>query len=132
MVASLARPGLFPTIRVQAKKAEVAKTEAGMIRVSVLYPNSEGARFDMDYWCNKHMPWVQEKCGEAVKGLTMDAGLAGGHSGEPPTYVAMAHWLFDSVESFWAAFEPHADEIMSDIPNYTDIAPVMQISDVKA
>jgi hypothetical protein len=28
------------------------------------------------------------------------------------------------------AFGPHANEIRSDIKNYTDIAPVMQISEV--
>ncbi len=28
-------------------------------------------------------------------------------------------------------FGPHAQAIMADIPNYTDIQPVIQISDVK-
>jgi uncharacterized protein (TIGR02118 family) len=42
----------------------------------------------------------------------------------------MCHIFADSVESFQAAFGPHATEIMADIPNYTDLAPVMQISEV--
>ena len=27
-----------------------------MIRVSILYPKKEGARFDVDYYVQKHMP----------------------------------------------------------------------------
>lgn len=38
---------------------------------------------------------------------------------------------FDSVEAFQAAFAPHADAIFADVPKYTDIQPVIQISDVK-
>jgi uncharacterized protein (TIGR02118 family) len=43
----------------------------------------------------------------------------------------MAHLLFDSVEAFQSAFGPNADSIMADVPNYTDIEPILQISEVK-
>jgi len=43
----------------------------------------------------------------------------------------MAHLLFDSVQAFQGAFGPHADSIMADILNYTDIQPILQISEVK-
>ena len=59
-----------------------------------------------------------------------DKGLAGGAPGTSATYVGMCQIFCDSVESFQAGFGPHADEIMADIPNYTDIAPVIQISEV--
>jgi uncharacterized protein (TIGR02118 family) len=42
----------------------------------------------------------------------------------------MCHIHCDSVEAFNAAFGPHAKEILADVPNYTDLQPVMQISDV--
>ncbi len=51
--------------------------------------------------------------------------------GTPAPFVAMGHLHFDSLEALQAAFEQHAAEIMADIPNYTEIAPVMQISEVK-
>ncbi len=35
-----------------------------------------------------------------------------------------------SVAAFQAGFGPHAKEIMADIPNYTDLESVMQISEV--
>ena len=42
----------------------------------------------------------------------------------------MCHIYADTVESFQAAFGPHAKEILGDIRNYTDLEPVMQISEV--
>jgi uncharacterized protein (TIGR02118 family) len=102
-----------------------------VIRVSVMYPNSPSVRFDMDYYVAKHVPMAVERFGDACKGTTIDAGLAGGAPGESAAFVAMVHFLFDSVESFQGAFGPHASEIVGDIPNYTDAAPVIQISDVK-
>jgi uncharacterized protein (TIGR02118 family) len=102
-----------------------------MIKVSVLYPCKEGASFDMNYYLSRHIPMVREKLGAAVKGAAVEQGLGGATPGSHPTYVAMGHILFDSVESFQAAFAPHAAAIMADIPNYTAIQPIIQISDVK-
>lgn len=102
-----------------------------MIKVSVLYPRQDGAKFDMGYYLNKHIPMVQQKCGAACKSVSVEQGVAGGAPGAPPDFVAMAHLSFDSVEAFQKAFAPHASEIMADIPNYTPIKPVIQISDVK-
>ncbi len=53
-------------------------------------------------------------------------------TGSGPSYVAMGHLYGSiSVEAFQTAFGPHAQAIMADIPNYTDIAPVLQVSEVK-
>jgi uncharacterized protein (TIGR02118 family) len=103
-----------------------------MIKVSVLYPHSAGQSFDMKYYCEKHMPMVKQKLGGACRSIAVEQGLAGGTPGTPPTYVAMGHIYCDSVEAFQAAFGPHAAAIMADIPNYTAIHPVIQVSEVKA
>jgi uncharacterized protein (TIGR02118 family) len=71
-----------------------------MIKVSVLYPNEEGKKFDMDYYCNSHIPMVQEKLGAALKGGAVEQGLSGPEPGSPATYVAMGHLQFESVEAF--------------------------------
>ncbi|AOF84292.1 ethyl tert-butyl ether degradation EthD [Hydrogenophaga sp. RAC07] len=101
-----------------------------MIKVSVMYPNTPGAKFNHDYYRDQHMPMVKAKLGAALKSYTVDKGMAGGAPGAPATYVAMCHLFCDSVETFQAGFGPHAKDIMADVPNYTDIAPVMQISEV--
>jgi uncharacterized protein (TIGR02118 family) len=101
-----------------------------MIKVSVMYPNTPGARFDHIYYRDKHMPLVQRLMAESCKRYTVDKGLAGGAPGTSATYVAMCHLFCDSVEAFQAGFGPHMNEIMADIPKYTDLTPVLQISEV--
>jgi uncharacterized protein (TIGR02118 family) len=101
-----------------------------MIKVSVMYPNTPGARFDHDYYRDRHMPMVKAKLGSACSHYTVDRGLGGGEPGSLATYVGMCHIYSDSVESFQAGFGPHAKEILADIPNYTDLSPVIQISEV--
>jgi uncharacterized protein (TIGR02118 family) len=103
----------------------------GMIRVSVLYPNSDGAKFDKKYYVNSHLPMVKEKLGGALKELAMDEGIAGAAPGSAAPFVAVAHLSFDSLDSFQQAFGANAEAIMGDIPNYTDIEPVVQIGEIK-
>jgi uncharacterized protein (TIGR02118 family) len=101
-----------------------------MIKVSVMYPNDPKARFDHEYYRDKHMPMVKSKMGSSCKSYTIDKGLGGGLPGTPATYVGMCHIFCDSVDAFQAGFGPHAEEIMADIKNYTDLTPVIQISEV--
>ena len=101
-----------------------------MIKVSVIYPNKPGARFDHAYYRDKHMPLVQQLLGAACRGYSVDRGLGGGAPGQEAPFVAMCHIYSDSVESFGAAFAPHAKTITGDVKNYTDIEPLMQISEV--
>lgn len=101
-----------------------------MIKVSVMYPYVAGARFDHAYYANNHMPLLKARMGDACLFYTVDKGLSGGLPGSDPAFVAMCHIYSDSVDSFTAGFGPHAQEILGDIPNYTDLEPVMQISEV--
>jgi uncharacterized protein (TIGR02118 family) len=102
-----------------------------MITVSVLYPNESGKKFDMDYYCNEHIPMVQQKLGSACKRVAVEHGVAGATPGAPAAFIAMCRLYFDSAEAFQTAFGPNAEAIMGDIPNYTDIQPTIQISEVK-
>lgn len=101
-----------------------------MIKVTVMYPNTPSARFDHEYYRDEHMPLLKQRMGDACKHYTVDKGVAGGPPGTPAPYVAMCHIFCDSVESFEKAFGPHAEEILGDIPKYTDLQPVIQISEV--
>jgi uncharacterized protein (TIGR02118 family) len=75
-----------------------------MIKVSVMYPNTPGARFDHAYYRDKHMPLVKARMGDSCRFYTVDRGLAGAGPGEPATYVGMCHIYCESVESFQAGF----------------------------
>lgn len=102
-----------------------------MIKVSVLYPGGEGRTFDIAYYCDKHIPMVRQKVGAAIKGVAVEQGIGGVAPGTPPTYLAMGHLLFESVEAFQSSFGRHAEAILADVPNYTNTVPVIQISEVK-
>ena len=101
-----------------------------MIIVSVLYPSGVGSKFDMDYYLQRHIPMVQRRLGAPLKRVAVERGLVGGAPGAPPPYLAAAHLYFESVEAFQGAFAPHAEPILSDVPNYTNTTPLIQISEV--
>ncbi|MBL6752049.1 MAG: EthD family reductase [Nevskia sp.] len=102
-----------------------------MIRVSIFYPNTEGSRFDVDYYVNSHIPMVAGKLKPALKGVWVDRGLSGRAPDSRPPYVVIAHMLFDSVDAFRQAYAPHATVFRGDVPNYTDVEPLMQINEIK-
>ena len=101
-----------------------------MIKVSVLYPSKPESRFDHGYYQNHHVPLIAKRLGASLLFYTIDRGLGGDRPGSRPPFVAVVSLFCDSVESFQAAFAPHATEIMGDIAKYTDIVPVTQVSEV--
>lgn len=101
-----------------------------MVKVSVFYPYAEGARFDMRYYCDRHIPMVRARLGSACKGAAVERGLAGESPDSRPSFAAMGNLYFDSVEDFQASFGPHAEEFTRGVPNYTDIEPFIQVSEV--
>jgi uncharacterized protein (TIGR02118 family) len=85
-----------------------------MVRISILYPNSEGARFDLRYYVETHMPMSIRflSAHRGFRGVSVEQGLGGAAPETPPPFIAMCHFLFLSM------------------PNYTDIEPVIQFNEV--
>ena len=104
-----------------------------MIKISFLYPNKENAKFDHDYFVNKHMVLAIEK--QRSLGLLqfdIEKGIAGGSPDAMAPYIAMGHIYFDSMEKFQISMEQVGEELMADVANFTDIEPIVQISEVLA
>jgi uncharacterized protein (TIGR02118 family) len=97
----------------------------------VLYPNKDGAKFDMNYYLGKHIPMVKRLLGPALKGVVVEQGVGGGAPGTKAEYAVLCHLRFDSAEAFQAAFAPHAAAVQADVRNYASEAPVIQLSEVK-
>jgi uncharacterized protein (TIGR02118 family) len=105
--------------------------EVSMIRVTVLYPNEAGKRFDHGYYAGKHLPMVMERLkGSGMLRYEVDKGVAGGGPGAPPPFVAACHLYFNGLDDFQKGIAAHGNEILGDIPNYTNISPQIQISDI--
>jgi uncharacterized protein (TIGR02118 family) len=93
-----------------------------MIRVSVSYPSSDTSTFDHEYYSATHVPLVAKTWNPLS--TTVDKGVNGPN-------VAAVHFTFDSLAVFQAALGlPGTAEVMADVANYTNIEPVMQISDI--
>lgn len=102
-----------------------------MIRVSVMYPAGEGKKFDVTYYMQKHIPLVRERFGgTGLVRAEVDKGVAGGAPGAPAPFVYVAQLYFNSIADFQKAIGTHGKEIMGDVPNYTNIQPQIQISEI--
>ena len=103
-----------------------------MTKISILYPNSKGSRFDTRYYVETHMPLSISllSAHPGFKSVSVEQGLGGVLPGSAPTFAAMCHFEFNSAEDFVAAFTPHASTLQGDMPNYTDITPIVQINEV--
>ena len=93
-----------------------------MIRLSVLYPETEGATFDHDYYRDVHVPLCVKTWN--LSGAQIDKGING-------PYEAAVHFTFESLDALGAAMgAPGTGEVMADVANYTTITPTMQTSEI--
>jgi len=102
-----------------------------MVKVSIFYPSKPGARFDVDYYMATHIPLVLGLLGSAVKSVSVEIGVLGGTPDQLPPFTAICGFTCETVQAFTDAFLPNADVLQSDIPRYTDISPVIQVSEIR-
>jgi hypothetical protein len=75
-----------------------------VIRVNVLYLSTEGARFDFDYYLQRHIPMVKDRLEPfGLTAVTVDRSVAGLVPGTPARHV---------------------------YANYTNIQPVIDVAEV--
>lgn len=102
-----------------------------MISLTVLYPKTSDSHFDLNYYVNTHTPLVKDRLTPfGLTGVDLRAGLAGGAPDTPATYAMICNLSFETVEALQAALAAHGPELIGDIPNFTDVQPTMQISQV--
>ncbi len=111
------------------KSTDSVQDKKGMVKVTILYPNGDGNTFDMDYYTKKHMPMVADLL-KPMKFYKIDKGIGGRTPDEPVPYLAIGYLYFDKLSDYQESFGANAQKILGDIPNYTNIQPVLQISEV--
>jgi len=102
-----------------------------LFKVAILYPNGEGKTFDMDYYESKHMPMVAGLLGKNLKFYEIDKGIAGRTPNEKVPYLAVGYFYVKDVAEYNKAIGQNRDAVINDIKNYTNIQPVIQISEVR-
>ncbi len=102
-----------------------------MISVVVLYPNKVGSKFDLDYYVHKHLPLVRDRLEPmGMRSLTYSVERAMDPSAPLQVYRLSAELRFDDMDSAMRALQAHGPETQADIPNFTDVAPVILIGEV--
>lgn len=104
---------------------------SGMFKVMILYPNADDKTFDMDYYEKKHMPMVAGFIGSNLKFYEIDKGVAGRTANEKAPFAAIGYFYIIDVSEYNKAIAQNREAIISDFKNYTNIQPVVQISEVK-
>ena len=105
-------------------------TDKGLIKVSIMYPFAEGKTFNMDYYEKKHMPYVAGLLGSNLVKYTIEKGVASGIPNTPLPFMAIGIFYVKNLSEYQAAIAPNRDAIRADFPNYTNIAPVILVSEV--
>ena len=99
-----------------------------MIRISALYPNEAGSRFDADYYRDHHEPFAAGILGPfGLVEIRSAAGVAN-LDGTPPAFWAISEMVFESRARFDEAMANCGERLFADTANYTTVAPVLQIS----
>ena len=96
-----------------------------MIRVMALYPNSQGAWLDFEYYRDQHMSKVRACFAGRARELRAESGLSNPKTGEPPDYLAIGHLVVDALEDWYEVMATNKQELLGDVANYTNIAPRM-------
>ncbi|MEM9549288.1 MAG: EthD family reductase [Bacteroidota bacterium] len=103
----------------------------GMIKMAIYYPSGEGNTFDMEYYSTKHMPMAADLFGASLKAMEIDKGLTGATPELPAPYMAIGYFYFENLETFQKALGAHSATLRADVPNYTNVKPEIQISEVQ-
>lgn len=101
-----------------------------MIRVSVMYPNTEGATFDMDYYKDTHMKLVRDGLGAKLVKSEIDKPVGAGAPGQKPAFIGIGHLFFESTADFQSGMGAAGAQLMADIPNFTNTQPQLLVSEV--
>jgi uncharacterized protein (TIGR02118 family) len=112
------------------KKHHPDVAEKGLVKVSIMYPFAEGNTFNMEYYEMKHMPMVAAFLGSNLVKYTIEKGLASGIPNQPLPYMAIGTFYVKNLKEYQTAIGPNRDAIRADFPNYTNVAPVIFISEV--
>lgn len=112
------------------EKQNTVMIEKGLIKISIMYPFAEGKTFNVEYYETKHMPMVAQFLGSNLVKYTIEKGIASGIPNQPLPFMAIGTFYVKSLSEYQAAIGPHIAAIRADFSNYTNITPVILVSEV--
>ncbi|MBG6233826.1 uncharacterized protein (TIGR02118 family) [Pedobacter sp. CAN_A7] len=104
--------------------------EKGLIKISIMYPYAEGKTFHMEYYETKHMPMVAGYLGSNLVKYTIEKGLSSGIPNQALPFMAIGTFYVKSLSEYQSAVTPNREAIRADFKNYTNVIPVILVSEV--
>lgn len=114
-----------------SQNKSASTTPLGTFKVAILYPNGDGKTFDMDYYEKKHMPMMAGFLGKNLRFYEIDKGIAGRTPTDKVPFLAIGYFYIADVAEYNKAIAQNREAVVSDFKNYTNIQPVVQISEIK-
>ena len=103
----------------------------GKFKVAILYPDGDDKTFDFEYYEKKHMPMVAGLLGDNLLLYEIDKGLSGRTPNDKPPFAAVGYFYVNDVAEYNKAILQNRSAIVGDFKNYTNIQPVVLISEIK-
>jgi len=102
----------------------LVKAAEPTVSLNVIYPNQDGAKFDIAYYRSTHIPLAM-KVMKATSVMLIE-GVPMGTT--PAPYAMIAHFQFPSAEALQAAVaNPAMAEVRADVAKFTDIKPTVMM-----
>ena len=99
-----------------------------MIRVVILYPKTAESRFDMAYFLSRHIPLIREVFKDlSLTHIEVDQGIANVFPDQPVPFESICYFTFANDQDFQTGMAARGSEIVADLPNYTNVQPIIQI-----
>jgi uncharacterized protein (TIGR02118 family) len=93
--------------------------------LTIVYPNSEGVRWDVDYYKKGHMPLIMNLYGEkAIRRFELRKGDSGMAPGSKAEFIGSINIYIAHQAAFDAAGKEHGQTLVKDVPNFSSVMPV--------
>ena len=96
--------------------------------LTVLYPASEGATFDFDYYNSTHDGLVKQHMSGGLKEFTAVKCLGTAPDMAASPYIVEARFVYETQDDLMAALGA-AGDVLADIANFTNVQPTVIIGE---
>lgn len=102
-----------------------------MVRLSVMYPVTDGSTFDWNYYLGPHLVTARRLLGSrGLVRIEVDRGIGAFPPGTPSHYHAVGHLYFETMLELDVALAATAPELIADQRKYYSGESVVQVSEV--
>jgi uncharacterized protein (TIGR02118 family) len=117
----------MPTIQFDTVHGEMgAKRTAprvGDTCLTILYPNGDGVKWDVDYYRTGHMPLIMKLYGtKAIKRFELRKGDKN-MAGAQPDYIGTVNIYIADAKAFEEAGKAHGQALRDDVPHFSSVMP---------